>query len=249
LKVSIITVCFNSQKTINDTIESVLSQSYQNIEYIIVDGNSTDNTLGIVTSYIDSRIRIISEPDNGIYDAINKGIALANGNLIGLLNSDDRYINTFVVQRIVDSFNKYSVEALFADVVYINRDTGKRNRYYSSKYFKPYMFRFGFMPAHPTFFTFKRNFELYGGYSNNYVIAADFDLMLRFLTIYKLPYMYINYPLVEMKDGGVSNANLINLITLNNEIKLSCISNGIYTNTIFIYLKYIFKWIGFLKRR
>ena len=248
MKVSIITVCYNSQITIKSTIESVLKQTYHDIEYIIIDGKSTDTTVEIISSYNDKRIFMISEPDCGIYDAINKGIKNSTGDVVGILNSDDTYIDENVIKKIVDAFEYNFSEIIFSDVVYVDRYTEKLKRYYSSKYFRPFLFHFGFMPAHPTFFTYKHNYVIYGYYSNNFKIAADFDLLLRFIKIHKLSYYYINDLLVAMKEGGVSNENLSSLIRLNKEIVESCRNNKVYTNILIVYLKYFVKWIGLIKK-
>ena len=155
-KVSIITVCFNSAKTIRDTIESVLSQDYPNIEYIVIDGGSSDQTLEIVKEYSDRIAIIVSEKDRGIYDAMNKGIALASGEIVGMLNSDDVYINENAVSELMRKMKDANSDSVFADLVIVDPENlNKVVRYYDSSYFNPNKFRFGWMPAHPTFFVKK----------------------------------------------------------------------------------------------
>jgi glycosyltransferase involved in cell wall biosynthesis len=249
MKISIITVSYNSQETIKATIDSVLNQSYDNIEYIIIDGKSKDGTMDIIHCYNDERILYVSEPDKGIYDAINKGIRMATGVIVGILNSDDTYHDDNVVKRIVDSFTGQQVEAVFADVIYTDRYSGKKKRYYSSGYFKPFLFRFGFMPAHPSFYTYRHNFEKFGLYAIGYKIAADFDLLLRFIGTHAMPCRYVKDVWVNMKEGGVSNASICSLFLLNREIIQSCRENGIYTNILIVYLKYFVKWVGFIRKR
>ena len=155
-KVSIITVCFNSTKTIRDTIESVISQDYPNIEYIIIDGGSSDETVAIVKEYTDRIAVIVSESDRGIYDAMNKGVALASGDIVGMLNSDDVYMNEHAVSELMKTMQDARTDSVFADLVIVDPiDLGKILRYYDSSYFTPSKFRFGWMPAHPTFFVKK----------------------------------------------------------------------------------------------
>ena len=185
MKISIITVVYNSSLTIRDTIESVLSQSYDNLEYCIVDGDSTDGTLSIIKEYeqkFKGKLKWVSDSDTGIYDAMNKGIRMATGDVIGIINSDDFYHKTDVIEQIAKAFENNDIQATIADVRFVNPDNLDRTvRYYSSKKFTVNRFRFGFMPAHPTFFTYKKNFEKYGYYQTDYKIAADFELLIRFL--------------------------------------------------------------------
>ena len=160
--ISIVTVCFNSENTIKDTIDSVLNQTYGNIEYIIIDGGSIDGTVEFVQSYGDKIARFVSEPDKGIYDAMNKGIALATGDIIGILNSDDFYIDELVIEKVVKEFER-NIDCLYADLVYVRSENlNKVVRYYDSSHFSPQKFAYGLMPAHPTFFVKKDIYERYG---------------------------------------------------------------------------------------
>lgn len=243
--ISLITVSYNSSKTIADTIESVLYQSYPDIEYIIVDGNSTDVTLEIIKSYepkFNGRMRWISEPDKGLYDAMNKGIQMATGDVVGIINSDDFYHRKDIISQVSKSFEDEAVQLVYGDVRFVTEnDLNKTIRYYSSKKFNPSLFRFGFMPAHPTFFTYKSNFEKYGYYKTNYKIAADYELLIRFIYNQRLEYKYLNLDFLKMRIGGKSTESLKSNYVLNKEIVMACKENGIYTNFPILLFKYLVK--------
>lgn len=245
MKVSIITVTFNSEKTLFDTMKSVLSQTYNNIEYIIVDGLSDDNTTNIIKEFqpkFAGKMKWISEPDKGIYDAMNKGISMSTGDIIGILNSDDFFTNNFVVERLIDSFQDNSIDAVYGDIHFVNSTNLKKIvRYYSSKFFKPWLFRFGFMPAHPSFYCRKSCYDQFGMYSLEYKIASDYDLLIRFLYKQKIKVKYLAIDFVTMRTGGVSTENLHSRILLNKEIVRACKKYGIYTNLYFLLFKYIYK--------
>jgi len=245
VKISIITVSFNSASTIRDTIDSVLFQTYNDIEYIIVDGQSNDHTVEIIQSYeskFAGRLRWISEPDKGLYDAMNKGIQLATGDVIGIINSDDFYHRSDVVELIAEAFTHSNVQSVFGDVRFVNpTNLDKTVRYYRAKNFNPKRFRFGFMPPHPTFFTYKKNFDQYGYYKSDYKIAADYELLIRFLYKNKLSYRYLALDVMKMRTGGASTASIKSNIILNQEIVRACNENGIYTNMPILMLKYFVK--------
>lgn len=245
MKLSIVTVSYNSSATIQDTIESLLAQSYTNIEYIIIDGLSKDITVDIIKEYepkFNGRLRWVSEKDKGLYDAMNKGIRMATGDVVGIINSDDFYHKTDVISKIADAFKQPDVEAVFADVRFVNPDNlDKTVRYYSSKNFSPNRFRFGFMPAHPTFFTYKKFFDEFGYYKTDYKIAADYELLIRFLHTNKLNYKYLPLDVMKMRTGGASTASIKSNILLNKEIVRACRENGIKTWFPLLLLKYIIK--------
>jgi glycosyltransferase involved in cell wall biosynthesis len=246
-KVSIITVSFNSIGTISDTIKSVLSQTYTEREYLIIDGSSTDGTLELIKSYGSRISKFISEPDKGIYDAINKGIRLATGDIVGILNSDDYFYNNDVIQNVASAFEDNELKAVYGDVAFVDTDRGSKIvRYYSSKRFSPEKFKFGFMPAHPSFYVRRELFEELGYYKTDYKIAADFELLVRFLYINRILYKYLPMPFVYMRRGGVSNRSVFSNITLNKEIARACNENGIRTNCFNIYSKYFIKIYEFL---
>jgi glycosyltransferase involved in cell wall biosynthesis len=246
MKVSIITVTYNSQDTLQCTIDSVKNQSYKNIEYIIIDGNSNDNTVDIIKSNSDVVSYWISELDFGLYDAINKGIRVATGNIIGIINSDDYYKDEHVISTIVDTFIKFNTDSVFSDGRYISRkNLSKTIRYYSSRIFRPSIFRWGFMPLHTSFFVKKNHYDSFGLYKTDYKIAADFELLLRFLLIYRISYKYIPKDLIVMRMGGVSTKSWKSNLLLNREIVKACSQNGIYTNIFMLFFKYFIKIFEF----
>ena len=237
MKVSIITVSFNSALTIKDTINSVLSQTYQDIEYIIIDGASSDKTLDIIKSY-NGKLTYISEKDGGIYDAMNKGIALATGDVIGTLNADDFYTNENVLEEIAQLFMDSNVEACFGDLVYVDqKSTNKIVRYWKSRDYILGLFKSGWMPAHPTFFVRKSVYDRLGGFNLEYRIAADFELLFRFIEQNEINTKYLPKVLVKMRLGGTTNKSLSNILRQNKEI----ISTLKKYYPDFSVLKFIFK--------
>jgi glycosyltransferase involved in cell wall biosynthesis len=238
LKISIVTISFNSVQTIRDTIESVLSQTYPNLEYIIVDGASTDGTVDVIKDYenrFNGKLRWVSEPDSGLYDAMNKGIRMATGDIVGILNSDDFYHRPDSIEVIANAFIDKRLKAVFADVRFVAPDNlDKTVRYYSSAKFTPKRFRFGFMPAHPTFFTYKKYFDKFGYYETDYEMAADYELLIRFLYVHRLKYKYIPIDLLKMRQGGRSTASIRRKLMFDTEIVRACKANGIYTNTVLL---------------
>lgn len=246
MKVSLITVAFNSSDTLQDTIDSVAEQDHDDIEYIIVDGGSSDNTLDIIRSNAGTVSKWISEPDDGIYDAMNKGIKLASGDIIGTINSDDFYHRRDSISLVVKTFEEFGPQSTFADVVFVDpKDTNKVTRYFSSKKFHPKKFKFGFIPAHPTFFTYRDNFEKYGYYKTHYKIAADFELLLRFLYINNLSYKYLPKDLLKMRTGGVSTSSLKSTLTINKENHQAFKENKLYTNYFLLLVRYFIKIFQF----
>lgn len=242
MKISIITVCYNSAATIRDAIESVLSQDHVDVEYLIVDGNSKDGTLEIIRSFGDRIARWISEPDGGIYDAMNKGIALATGDVVGILNSDDFYFDNGILSRVAEAFEDLQVDSVFGDLIFVHPDNlNKVVRTYSSKGWHPGKFARGFMPAHPTFFVRRKYYERHGLFKTDYKIAADYEMLIRLLYVHKLTYRYLPLTMVKMRKGGVSSNGLRSNIVLNNEIIRGCRENGIKTNIFKVYPKYFVK--------
>jgi glycosyltransferase involved in cell wall biosynthesis len=244
MKVSIITVTYNSERTLSDTIESVFDQTYKDIEYIVIDGDSTDRTKDIVREY-GYAIKFISEPDDGIYDAYNKGLRLASGDIVGILNSDDVYFDNRVIENIVREFEEKDVDSVYADLIFVKpKNLDKSVRYYDSSYFNPQKFTYGLMPAHPTFFVKKIIYERYGVFRTDLKISADFDLLIRFLYTHKISYSYMQEVLVKMRVGGVSTS--FSSIWINNIEQLQvCRDNGIDTNIFKIFFKYPVKILGF----
>lgn len=247
LKISIITVTYNSAKTLQETINSVAMQDYPNIEYIVVDGNSKDRTLEIIKENQDVIHKWISESDRGLYHAMNKGIEMATGDVIGIINSDDFYHRKNSVTRIIAALEKQGVQCAFADIIYVDPENiNKTIRYYSSAHFKPWKLRFGFMPAHPTFFTYKKNFEKLGAYKEGYKIGADFELLLRFLFKHRLSYTYVPIDLLKMRTGGISNRSWKSTIRINVENLRAFKENGLYTNYLFLTSRYFIKAFHFV---
>lgn len=222
-------------------IDSVLNQTYKNIEYIVVDGASTDGTVDIIKSYGTQISKFISEPDKGIYNAMNKGVRLASGDFVGILNADDCLYSNDVIQSMVNRIDD-TIDAVYGDVEFFSdKDLSRSVRYYSSKKFNIERFKYGFMPAHPSFYVRKKYFDLFGCYKEDYRIASDFDLLIRFLHSNKIKSKYIEMPFVKMRTGGVSNKNIMSRVLLNKEILRACKENNIKTNLFNIYSKYFIK--------
>ena len=253
MKVSIITITYNSAITLRDTMEAVLSQTSKNIEYIVVDGAYKDDTVKIIKEYeskFNGQMRWVSEPDKGLYDAMNKGIRMATGDIVGIINSDDFYHRTDVIAKVVEGFQENGIEAIYGDVRFVNPDNlDKTVRYYSSKHFSPQLFRYGFMPAHPTFFTYRRYFEEFGYYKTDYKIAADYELLIRFLYTHKLKSKYLPLDFMKMRMGGTSTASIKSNILLNKEIVRACRENDIWTCMPLLFLKYFIKIFEFYLTR
>ena len=245
MKITIITATFNSEATIRDTIESVLRQTHKDIEYIIKDGGSKDSTLEICREYepqFQGRMKIISNSDKGIYDAMNQGILASTGDVIGIQNSDDYYHKDDIIQVINETFEKYpEIDGIYGDSTTVAKDDlNKTIRCTCARWFRPWMFKIGLMPAHGSFYVRRECFEKYGLYNDNYRIAADFDLMTRFILINKIKTRYIQRPLLTVRDGGASQ-QFKNKRTLNREEIDSWRKNGLHQPSWFIYLKYPFR--------
>ena len=249
MKVTIITVCFNTADTIEDTVKSIISQDYKNIEHIIVDGGSTDETLDIINRCADNTVKVISEPDNGIYDAMNKGVKLAIGDIIGFLNSDDVYSHNRVLSDVVYSMERNNLDSVFGDIAYVHPNNPNRIiRYYSSKDFKPSKLTIGCMPAHPTLFFKKYVYKKYGLFKIDYQIAGDFEYVARVFTKGAIRFAYIPKVMVKMKIGGASTKSLKSNWILNREILRACRENGISTNIFKLFSKYPEKILGLIKK-
>lgn len=218
MKVSIITVVYNGASFIRDCIESILNQTYSDIEYIIIDGQSTDGTVEIVQSYGTKIARFISEPDKGLYDAMNKGIGLATGEVIGLLNADDFYRHTRVIEHMVTTFERTGSDAVYGDMLYVDRnDTKKLKRYWRSGWYHDNAFLWGWMPGHLSFFAKRSLYEKYGTFRLDLTSAADYELMLRFIHKHKASLAYMDEVTIVMRAGGVSNSSVKNRLRANRE--------------------------------
>ncbi len=207
MKISIITVCFNSKNTIEDTIKSVLAQTYKEIEYIIIDGGSTDGTREILERYKNKITKIVSEPDRGMYDAMNKGIGYATGEVVGILNSDDFYTNTTVLQKVVECFEDECIDACYGDLQYVDRDNAsKKVRFWRAGTYRKEKVASGWIMPHPTFFVKRDVYMKYGVFNTNFKIAGDYELMLRFLSK-NITMTYVKETWVSMREGGTSARN------------------------------------------
>lgn len=254
MKVSIVTVCYNSQQYISTAIESVLAQSYTNIEYIVIDGDSSDSTLRIIREYGNSIHKVISEPDEGIYDAMNKGIRLATGDIVGILNSDDFYYSTKVIENVVNEFSgNPDIEMLFGNVDFVHPEKlSVPVRVYDSNLFKPCFMRFGFMPAHPGAFIKRSAYEDIGFYSKEYRIGADFEWFVKAVLVHQLGFKNFPHTLVRMRLGGVSTSGLKSYWLSSKDQLRALRNNGFYSNMIFILarlpVKFFDMWLRRLKQ-
>lgn len=233
MKISIITVVLNNKKTIKNTINSVLSQTYADIEYIVIDGSSSDGTVDIVKGYADQISHFISEPDKGIYDALNKAIELSSGDVIGMLHSDDIFSDRFVVSDMMEKLAVENAEIAFSDMVIVNHSMTRVIRYYKASYFSPWMFKIGWMPPHPTCFIKKSLFDEFGVYSLSYKIAGDFDLLVRIFNARIIRWTYLNRVTVKMRVGGASNLGFSSKKINAEEINKSLRSNNVWSVPIF----------------
>jgi glycosyltransferase involved in cell wall biosynthesis len=248
MKVSIVTVCLNSVETIEDAVNSVLSQDYRDIEYIIVDGGSTDNTLDIIKSYKGKIAKVISEPDNGIYDAMNKGIKSSTGDIIATLNSDDVYSDQTIVGRIVEFMQSNRLDAAYGDLVYIERNSADHiTRFWKAGKYKKGAFRYGWVLPHPTFFCRKIIFERFGYFNDKLQVAADFELMLRFVEKHQIKIGYLPKVIVKMRKGGKANV-LRGIIRGNLEIIRSFRRNSVHLSPWFFLYRPITKILQLFAR-
>lgn len=247
MKVSIITVCFNSQATIEDTIKSVVSQAYENIEYLILDGMSTDNTLDIINKYRDHIDLLLSESDGGMYDALNKGIDMTSGDIIAILNSDDIYKDSQVIQDVVDAIQKNQTDACYGDLVYVAKnDLSRVKRYWRAGAYRDNYFKAGWMPPHPSFFVKKECYDKYGKFNLGLISAADYELMLRLIHKHQIKLAYIPRVLVKMREGGLSNTSLFSRLRGNKEDRLAWKINKLKPGLLTLKFKPLRKIVQFL---
>lgn len=236
--VTVITVAFNSAATIEDTILSVIEQSYSNIEYLIIDGGSTDGTLDIIKKYEGKIDYWVSEKDSGIYDAMNKGISLATGDYIGMLNSDDFFSDASAMDGIVSGALSSNADAVFSCLDIVDPSNLDRIlRKYRISRFSLFMLRIGVMPPHPTFYCRKSCYEMAGGYRTDFRIAADFEMLVRLLIKENITWHFIDKVTVKMRSGGLSSSGIKSRLVVNREIIRACSVNGLYTNIFILALK------------
>lgn len=252
MKISVITATWNSGKTIGDTLRSVFNQSFTDVEHIIKDGGSKDDTLEICKNfeqkyYTDGdkgrTINILSDKDKGIYDAMNQGVKAATGDVIGILNSDDFYTSDDVLARVAEEFEKNpQLEAVYGDIHFVKDENLKKcTRYFSSRYFCPWALRFGFMPAHPSFYVRREVYEKYGLYDLDFRTSSDFEMMVRLFVKEKIHARYINKDFVTMRAGGESTAGLEAKRKVNRDIAGSLKKHGVYSNQFFQSLRYFWR--------
>ena len=265
MKITLITACYNSAGTIRTAMESVLRQNCVDVEYIVVDGASTDESVSVFKEYaprFNGRMRWISEPDKGMYDAINKGIKMATGDIIGILNADDVLASDETLVHVVEAFGEHGtgngerVDCVYADIRFVREGetveslrTAKTVRYCSAAKWRPWMFRFAAMVPHPSFYVRRECFERLGNYSLDYRICSDFELELRFLKLAKLRSKYLHECVVVMRMGGASTSGWKSNKEINKEDLRALRAHGIWSCLPLIYLKYLFKIWGFVFRR
>ena len=251
MKISIITVTYNSELVLSDCLNSATSQKNKNIEHIIVDNASTDGTMSLLQSKRKQFKVLISEPDRGIYDAMNKGIDVASGDIVGFLNSDDIYANNNVLSRVASIFkDNSSLDACYADLIYIDRyDASKIIRYWQSRKFISGLFAKGWCPPHPTFFVRRSVYERFGNFDLNYRFASDVELMMRLLEVKKIKVSYIPELWIKMRLGGATNKNFNNIIMQNKEVLHALKNHNLSVNWISFFVhKIINRGLQFLRK-
>ncbi len=249
MKISLVTVAYNAADTIGDTLESVVTQSHDSTEHIVIDGASSDKTMDVVEGYRNSLAHVVSGPDNGIYHAMNKGIALTTGDIVGTLNADDMYMHESVLQRVANAFEDPTVEACYGDLIYVDRNNlDKIIRYWTSQEYRPGLFETGWLPAHPTFFVRRGIYEKYGMFDLQYRIQSDFELTMRFLAVHRIKSVYIPEILIRMRMGGTTNNSAVNFIKGNLESYRACKSHGLKITPLFFLTKWAQRLPQFIKR-
>lgn len=247
MRISIITVCYNSAKTLEKTILSVYAQTYFEIEYIIVDGNSQDESLGIILKHQNKISKWVSEPDKGLYDAMNKGIAMATGDIIGILNSDDTFYSNSVLEEVANFHLKYKIDASVGNIIQHNKDN-KVLRVYSSRFWNPDKLKIGFMPPHPSIFFSKDIFQKFGLYNLGFKIGADYELITRVFLKNNISWRYSGITTTLMLVGGLSSSGYSSYNLISKEIQKALSINSVKFSPLKIHLRFIWKLFGFMKR-
>ncbi|PQJ72086.1 glycosyltransferase family 2 protein [Polaribacter butkevichii] len=248
MKISIITVCYNSAKTIEKTFKSVANQTYTDIEYIVVDGGSKDTTLEIVEKYKKIVSQSVSEPDKGLYDAMNKGIKMATGDLVGILNSDDIFTDESVLENVANFHKQNNIDASVGNIIQFNEE-GKTVRKYSAKNWNPEKLKIGFMPAHPAIFFKRELFDQFGNYQLDFTIGADYELITRFFLKHKISWKFSNITTTSMLIGGLSSSGVSSYQLISKEINKALTRNNIKFSYLKVQLRGFWKLIGFLKKK
>lgn len=246
MKVSIVTVAYNSADTIADTMRSVLSQTHRDIEYWVIDGASTDDSLDVIRAWesrFEGRMHVISERDGGIYDAMNKGVSRCTGDIIGILNSDDFFTSPHVIEQMVQAFESHpDIPAIFGDVHFVHPDDLQRCvRYYSGRLYRPSLTPYGFMPPHPALYVRREVYQRYGLYLTHFKISADYEFIARLFYVHRLPYLYLHLDVVTMRTGGASTITLRSRLRGTEEDLIACRMLHIPTNRVKIFCKFFIK--------
>lgn len=250
MHITVITAAFNAGETIEDTILSVAEQTYRHVEHIVIDGLSTDSTQAIITRHIEKFAHVVSEPDRGVYDAMNKGLALASGDVVGFLNADDVYFRKDVLAKVAATMADPSIDACYADLIYVDREqTDRVVRHWTSCDYGPGLFEKGWLPAHPTFFVRRSVYHRFGGFNLRYRLQADFDLALRLMRVHGIQTRYVPEVWVRMRMGGMSNNSVRNVVRGNIEAYRSCRSNGVKVPPWFILRKVVSRIPQFVRAR
>jgi len=249
MKISVITVCRNAADTLGNTLRSVRSQTHPDVEHVLIDGASSDGTDAIIAMHGAHLAAVVSEPDNGLYHAMNKGIALATGDVVGTLNADDIYAHDDVLRRIAGIFSDPAIEACYGDLVYVARnDPGRVVRYWTSREFEPGLFARGWLPAHPTFFVRRSVYDVHGMFDLAYRYQSDFELTLRFLEVARIRSSYLPEILVRMRMGGTTNNSIGNIIRGNLESYRACRHHGLAVSPAFFFTKFAMRLPQFFRR-
>ena len=249
MKISIITATFNREKTIVRALESIKNQTYKNIQVVVIDGASSDNTIKLIKPILDQNDLLISEPDDGIYQALNKGLSHSDGDIVAFLHSDDIYSNNNVINKVVECFYNHDVDVVYGDISFFkDGDITNIKRRYKSDNLSKKNLAWGKMPAHPAIFIKRHIYGEIGNFQTNFKIAADYDFLCRLIKYPELKSFYIEEDLVHMQLGGISTGGFINTILLNKEVYRAIINNGIYTNIFMLFSKYPSKILQFIKR-
>lgn len=249
MRISVITVVRNGSSTIEETIRSIRGQSYRDVEHIVVDGASTDGTQDVINRYLDRIATFISEPDHGIYDAMNKGLEVASGDVVGFLNSNDFYEHSYVLERVAQAMQDSEVDACYADLVYTDAyDTRRIKRYWKSRPYEQGLCRRGWMPAHPTFFARGALYKRFGGFDLEFRRQADFEMALRLFDTQKIKAVYVPEVWVRMRTGGFSNNSILGVLKGNIEAYRACRKNGVKVTPLFILQKMLLRVPQFFSR-
>ncbi len=235
MKVTIITVCYNSEATIEETIQSVLQQTHKNIEYIIIDGKSTDNTINIINKYASQISLVVSQKDEGIYDAMNKGIFFASGDIVGILNSDDVYFDSEIIEKIVTTFTTKKVDCVYGNIHFFRKNTANIVRIWRTKPISKYYFELGNIPPHPSLFVLKSVYNTIGGYNTSFKIGADHEFIIRLLKKNEYKSYHINEIIIKMRVGGVSTSGIKSILISTKEIKKAWNLNG-FNYPVWLYI-------------